>query len=162
MRAATTNALHARPAGIIKGVDMEFTGRVERVDVELLQTLLGQGIVPVVPPLGFDGDGKTYRVNSDSAAVAVADAVKAIKLIYMTSDDGLVVKGELLRQVSVDELDGLLQRHRGDFAPESIWAADWTASFDGKTAGGDLKRTTSGNGGSEPIFASWSAASRFT
>ena len=128
LRAATTNALHARPAGIIKGVDMEFTGKVERVDVELLQTLLGQGIVPVVPPLGFDGDGKTYRVNSDSAAVAVAGAVKAIKLIYMTSDDGLIVKGELLRQVSVDDLDGLLQRHRGDFAPESISKAEHAAA----------------------------------
>jgi amino-acid N-acetyltransferase len=128
LRAATTNALHARPAGIIKGVDMEFTGKVERVDVELLQTLLAQGIVPVVPPLGFDGDGKTYRVNSDSAAVAVADAVKAIKLIYMTSDDGLIVKGELLRQVSVDDLDGLLQRHRGDFASESISKAENAAA----------------------------------
>ena len=48
--------------GIIQGVDHLFTGKVERVDTELLQTLLNQGIVPVVPPLGFDGDGKTYRV----------------------------------------------------------------------------------------------------
>jgi acetylglutamate kinase len=37
---------------------------------------LNQGIVPVVPPLGFDGDGKTYRVNSDSVAVAAAEALK--------------------------------------------------------------------------------------
>ena len=62
--------------GIIQGEDHLFTGKVERVDVELLQTLLSQGIVPVVPPLGFDGDGKTYRVNSDSVAVAVAEALK--------------------------------------------------------------------------------------
>ena len=85
LRAATTNAVIAHPAGIIQGVDLEFTGKVERVDVELLQVLLAQGIVPVVPPLGFDGDGKTYRVNSDSVAVAVAEALKAIKLLYITS-----------------------------------------------------------------------------
>src|SRR5438093_2431845 len=77
LRAASTNAIIAHPLGIIQGVDHLFTGKVERVDTELLQTLLAQGILPVIPPLGFDGDGKTYRVNSDSVAVAVADALKA-------------------------------------------------------------------------------------
>jgi len=120
LRGATTNALRARPAGIIKGVDLELTGRVERVDVDLLQTLLAQGIVPVVPPLGFDSDGRTYRVNSDAAAVAIADALMAIKLIFMTTVDGLVVEGELLRQVSVDDLDGLIQKQGDRFAPESV------------------------------------------
>jgi amino-acid N-acetyltransferase len=128
LRGATTNALRARPAGIIKGVDLEFTGRVERVDVELLHTLLAQGIVPVVPPLGFDGDGRTFRVNSDAAAVAFADALKAIKLIYMTSADGLFVKGELLRHVSVDELGALIQKQRDDFAPESLSKAENAAA----------------------------------
>jgi len=120
LRAATTNAVTAHPAGIIQGVDHEFTGKVERVDVELLQGLLAQGIVPVIPPLGFDGEGKTYRVNSDAAAVAVAEALKAVKLIYITSQDGLRVKGELLRQTTVADLEGLLQKQRQDFLPDSI------------------------------------------
>jgi amino-acid N-acetyltransferase len=89
LRAACTNAIIAHPLGIIQGVDHQFTGKVERVDIELLQTLLSQGIVPVVPPLGFDGDGKTYRVNSDAIAVALASALKAIKLIFITTQDGL-------------------------------------------------------------------------
>src|SRR5712691_7694098 len=63
LRGASTNAVIAHPAGIIHGVDHLFTGKVERVDVELLQTLLAQGIIPIVPPLGFDGDGKTYRAE---------------------------------------------------------------------------------------------------
>ena len=84
LRAASTNVIIAHPMGIIQGVDHLFTGKVERVDAELLQTLLAQGIVPVIPPLGFDGDGKTYRVNSDGVAVAVAEALKAIKLIFIT------------------------------------------------------------------------------
>jgi len=120
LRAAATNAVIAHPAGIIRGVDLEWTGRVERVDVELLQTLLAHGIVPVVPPLGFDGDGKTYRVNSDAAAVSVAQALKAIKLIYITTEHGLIVNGELIRQMKVVELEGLLQRTRGDFLPASV------------------------------------------
>ena len=69
-------------SGIVQGVDHLFTGKVERVDIELLQTLLAQGVVPVIPPLGFDGDGKTYRVNSDAVAIAVAEALKAMKLDF--------------------------------------------------------------------------------
>src|SRR6185369_6531870 len=72
LRAASTNAVTAHPMGIIHGVDHLFTGKVEKVDTELLQTLLNQGITPVIPPLGFDGDGKTYRVNSDHVAASVA------------------------------------------------------------------------------------------
>src|SRR5881396_40713 len=90
LRAACTNAVIAHPMGIIHGVDHLFTGKVERVDVELFQTLLSQDIIPVVPPLGFDGDGKTYRVNSDSVAVAVADALKATKLIFITTHEGII------------------------------------------------------------------------
>ena len=75
LRAAYTNAITTYPLGIIQGVDHLFTGKVERVDVDLCQKLLDNGIIPVLPPLGFDGDGKTYRVNSDSIALAVAEAL---------------------------------------------------------------------------------------
>src|SRR4029077_9493498 len=109
LRAACPNAIIAHPMGIIQGVDHLFTGKVERVDTELLQTLLNQGIIPVVPPLGFDGDGKTYRVNSDGVAVAVADALKATKLIYITAQDGLRYNAQLIRQMLVAELQKLLQ-----------------------------------------------------
>src|SRR5580700_3047152 len=112
LRAASSNAIIAHPMGIIQGVDHLFTGKVERVDVELLQTLLAQGIVPVVPPLGFDGDGKTYRVNSDSVAVAVADALKAVKLLFITPQDGIRVQGRLIRQILVADLDALLAHNK--------------------------------------------------
>src|SRR5437899_4397146 len=108
LRAACTNAIIAHPMGIIQGVDHLFTGKVERVDVELLQTLLAQGVVPVIPPLGFDGDGKTYRVNSDGVAVAVAEALKATKLIFITTFDGLVRQGKVIRQMLVADLETIL------------------------------------------------------
>jgi amino-acid N-acetyltransferase len=118
LRAATCNALIAHPMGIIHGQDHLFTGKVERIDVEMLQGLLGQGIVPVVPPLGFDGDGKTYRVNSDTVAVEVARALNATKLIYITTIDGLIYQGRLIQQILVADLDELLRHHKGGFAPE--------------------------------------------
>ncbi|MBI4326812.1 MAG: amino-acid N-acetyltransferase [Chloroflexi bacterium] len=120
LRAACTNAIIAHPLGILQGLDHLFTGKVERVDVEMLQTLLAQGIIPVMPPLGFDGDGKTYRVNSDGVALAVAEALKAAKLIFITSYEGLARRGQLLRQMLVADLDDILANHRDDLLPEML------------------------------------------
>jgi amino-acid N-acetyltransferase len=120
LRAACPNAIVAHPMGILQGVDQLFTGKVERVDTELLQTLLNQGIIPVVPPLGFDGDGKTYRVNSDGVAVAVAEALKATKLIFITPQDGLIYNGQLIRQMLVAELQKLLQQSAAGFLPDVL------------------------------------------
>ncbi len=116
LRAACTNAIIAHPMGILHGVDHLFTGKVERVDIELLQTLLAQGIVPVVPPLGFDGDGKTYRVNSDGVATALADALKAVKLIFITTHHGLVAQGHLIRQMLVADLEKKLAENKKLFS----------------------------------------------
>ena len=120
LRAASTNVITAHPMGIIQGVDHLFTGKVERVDTELLQSLLSQGVVPVIPPLGFDGDGKTYRVNSDGVAVAVAEALKAIKLIFITAQDGILVQGRLIRQMLVADLESVVALQKDDFAPEQL------------------------------------------
>jgi amino-acid N-acetyltransferase len=120
LRAACPNAIIAHPMGIIQGVDQLFTGKVERVDTELLQTLLNQGIIPIVPPLGFDGDGKTYRVNSDGVAVAVAEALKATKLIFITPQDGLLYNDQIIRQMLVAELQKLLQQNAAGFSPEVL------------------------------------------
>jgi amino-acid N-acetyltransferase len=128
LRAASTNAIIAHPMGIIQGVDHLFTGKVERVDVELLQTLLSQGVVPVIPPLGFDGDGKTYRVNSDNVAVAVADALKAVKLIFITPTDGLFCQGKLIRQMLAGDLDALLEKNKCDFRAEMVSKAHHAAA----------------------------------
>ena len=57
LRAACTNTVIAHPLGIIHGVDHLFTGKVERIDVDMCRQLLDNGIIPVLPPLGFDGDG---------------------------------------------------------------------------------------------------------
>lgn len=118
IRAVSTNAVIAHPKGIISGVDHLFTGKVERVDTEFLQSLLAQGVLPVVPPLGFDGDGRTYRVNSDGVAVAIAEALKAVKLIYITTEDGLALEGRFVRQMLVADLEAVLAKNPAAFGQE--------------------------------------------
>ncbi len=120
LRAASSNAIIAHPAGILHGVDYQLTGRVERIDTELLITLLDRGIIPVIPPLGFDGDGKTYRVNSDSVALEVALALRSAKLIFITPRDGIQRSGSLIRQLSISEAEDLLKKHRPEVLPEMI------------------------------------------
>ena len=114
LRAASPNAIVAHPLGILHAVDHLLTGKVERVDVELLQKLLDNGITPVLPPLGFDGDGKTYRVNSDSIAVATAEVLKAVKLIFITTQDGIRVGQQVIRQMPVADLESVLALQKNE------------------------------------------------
>ncbi|MBK5256281.1 MAG: amino-acid N-acetyltransferase [Vicinamibacteria bacterium] len=118
LRGASTNAVIAHPLGILRGVDHLHTGRVERIDTEFIHKLMASGIVPVIPPLGMDGDGHSYRVNSDSVALEVAKALGAVKLIFVTAADGLSLNGSLVRQVSVDELEKAL--HEGAIGPAEV------------------------------------------
>src|SRR3954471_3889418 len=124
LRGAVPNALTAHPAGILQGVDHQHTGKVERVDVGLLQALLAADVVPVVPPVGFDGEGHSYRLNSDAVAVEVAGALQAVKLIYLTTAPGVAVNGpggpELKRQLSVEEAEAILRRQRADVVPAAL------------------------------------------
>jgi amino-acid N-acetyltransferase len=111
------NAMVAHPAGIIRGVDYQMTGRVERVNVAMLQALLEHDIVPVIPPLGCDGEGRTYRLNSDAVAVEVARALRAVKLIYLSAG-GIVRRGDApLRQLSVEEAQAVLTTAREEIVP---------------------------------------------
>ncbi|MDB6032369.1 MAG: amino-acid N-acetyltransferase [Verrucomicrobiales bacterium] len=128
LRAASTNAIVAHPMGILHGLDHLFTGKVERVDTELFQTLLGQGIIPVVPPLGFDGDGHTYRVNSDHMAVEIAEALKATKLIFITTTDGLFSQGQLIRQILASDLDAILAGKKQEVIPEMLSKAIYASA----------------------------------
>jgi amino-acid N-acetyltransferase len=119
LRAAYSNALTAHPAGILKGVNHLWTGRVDRVDVALLETLLKADIIPVVPPLGCDSDANTYRLNSDTVAVDVARALHAIKLIYLAPASGVQLDGKLLRHLSVEEATEIL-KNKHDQVPSEL------------------------------------------
>ena len=112
LRAAYANVVIAHPAGILGGVDQQHTGRVERVDTQLLQVLLNEGVIPVIPPIGFDGEGHTFRVNSDAIAVEVAEALGAMKVIYLGANDGVILNGQLIQQLGLGEAEEFAKKRR--------------------------------------------------
>jgi len=115
LKAALTNAIRAVPIGIIKGVDHQFTGRVDRVDKEFLTHLIESQVVPVLNPIGFDRDGRPLRINSDLLAAELAEALHATKIIYLTPNEGLEINGKLQHQISAATLRTVLANK-----PESI------------------------------------------
>jgi amino-acid N-acetyltransferase len=119
LRAAYANCIIAHPFGIVHGIDFQYSGKVERVDVKLLELFLREEIVPVIPPLGFDGEGKTFRVNSDLVALEVAEALHAAKLIYLSASDGLVLEGQRIGHLVAPELEEVLKK-RKDSLPKGL------------------------------------------
>jgi acetylglutamate kinase len=111
-------------AGLIKarkmqgrsGADLGFVGEVERIDPRVIQELLKSGFVPVVAPIGVARDGQALNINADLAAGAVAAALRAAKIVFLTDVEGLYEdfgdKGSLLSRVTVADLEAMLRSEK--------------------------------------------------
>lgn len=88
------NWVRARAVGVLGGVDYKHTGRVEKVDVQLLRNMMDDKLIPIVPNIGWNLVGKDYNLNSSELAVAVAKALKASKLFFIGTDPGVPVVPE--------------------------------------------------------------------
>ena len=108
LKCAITNSVRSTPMGIIKGVDFQRSGKVDRIDAEFLTHLISKSIIPIIQPIGFDRNGHTFRINSDLLAIEVAFALKATKTIFITERDGLEIEDGFARQLSVDRLEASL------------------------------------------------------
>ena len=109
LKAAITNAVRALPVGIIRGVDQQFTGKVERVDRDFITHILNEGIVPIMQPIGYGPDGKSMRINSDLLAAELAEALQATKIIYLTPFAGLEIDNEIRREIAIEALRDILK-----------------------------------------------------
>ena len=72
------------------GRDLGFVGEIECVDKTLINTLINADFVPVISPVGVDSFSQTYNVNADYAASAIAGALNAQKLVFMTDVEGIL------------------------------------------------------------------------
>ena len=86
--------------------DLGRVGDVQDVDTGLLDTLLDAGVVPVVSPISIGAfDGLSYNVNADHVAAAIAAAVGAIKLIFVSNVPGVLIAGRVARGVTANQCE---------------------------------------------------------
>jgi acetylglutamate kinase len=90
-----------------------FVGDVHRINAFVLERQINQELVPVVATVGVDEAGQAYNVNADAAAGAIAEALGAEKLVYLTNVAGLYRDfgddSTLVSQISATELEALMQ-----------------------------------------------------
>jgi acetylglutamate kinase len=91
-------------------VDLGFVGEPKTVDPTILELLARSEFIPVVAPIGAGSDGQTYNINADTAAGAIAGALKAKRLLMLTDVKGVLDKeGQLLSLLDLDEVRGLIE-----------------------------------------------------
>ena len=109
--------LSGEDAGLItasaRDPELGYVGDVEAVNPGIIDRLLAEELVPVVATIGTDLEGQAYNINADTAAGAVAEALQAEKLVYLTDVAGVLrdVKNpfSLIPYASADELDKLVE-----------------------------------------------------
>ena len=103
------NFVRARPAGIVNGIDYQFTGKVRSIDGDAIQAKLAREEIILLPPLGFSVTGETYNMNAINLASDVAAELQADKLIYLVHGDGLLDQDDaVIRQLVQAEAETML------------------------------------------------------
>jgi acetylglutamate kinase len=77
-------------ADISENADLGMVGEVERINPHLIKVLEGAGFIPVIAPIGFDEEGRSYNINADHVAGKIAGALQAEKLILLTDVPGIL------------------------------------------------------------------------
>jgi acetylglutamate kinase len=90
-------------------VDIGHVGEVEQIDIGVLQVILGSDFIPVIAPIGVDGEGHTYNINADLVAGKIAQVMQAEKLILLTNVEGLLDReGKVMTGLSTQQVDELI------------------------------------------------------
>jgi acetylglutamate kinase len=90
-------------------VDLGFVGEPDKVDTTVLEQVLGRELIPVLAPVAQGDDGATYNVNADTFAGAIAGALGAKRLLFLTDVPGVLDKDKkLIKQLKVDDIRGLI------------------------------------------------------
>jgi acetylglutamate kinase len=103
-------------AGLIRATarhpDLGFVGDVTEINPDIIHGLIEDEFIPVIATIGSDEYGQAYNINADTVAGAIAEAIGAEKLVYLTDIEGLrrdiADEASLIRQVTADELDGMV------------------------------------------------------
>jgi len=90
--------------------DLGLVGEVEEVNVVYLNLLLGNTIMPVIAPLGVDRSWQVYNINADNAAAAIARALGAEKLVYLSDVEGVLEEGVLIHTMTEQDSKAMIRK----------------------------------------------------
>ena len=93
---------------VTDGKDLGLVGEITSVNVPFLSLLLQNGMMPVIAPIGVGEGAQLYNINADLAAGAVAAALKAEKLVYLSDTEGILVKEKLVSSMTKSEANTLI------------------------------------------------------
>jgi amino-acid N-acetyltransferase len=89
VEAVIGNFVRARGLGVVDGIDMEHSGAVDRIFEESLSRVLGLGMIPILPCIGWNSSGRPYNVPSDEIALEAARSLKAVKFFIVSLSGGI-------------------------------------------------------------------------
>ena len=120
------NLLHARRIELTDGADVGHVGRIVSVHTEALEILLHHDLTPVVSPISLGLDGKTYNVNADHAATAIATATGASALAFLSNVPGVLVGNQIVPLLTPARAEALIanQEINGGMVPKVRSALD--------------------------------------
>lgn len=135
-----------------------YVGEITNVNTQLIFTLTARGIVPVIAPVGISQSYERYNINADTAAGAIALRLEAEKLLFVTDVPGILKNGELLAEVTVADVRGLIadgtiyggmipkvqaavDSMQGELREVMIVSAESTIVKDGKMIGTTIRKT---------------------
>jgi len=94
--------------------EIGFVGKVHRVNPEIIESIIGNGYIPVIAPIGMDDRQETYNINADMVASAIAIAIKADKLVLLTDVPGLLKdpaeKESLISVLKISEVEHYMEK----------------------------------------------------
>ena len=126
IRVASGNYITARPLGVLKGTDFQFTGTVRKVDATGIARRLDAGEVVLVPPLGYSPTGEVFNLAWEDVAEGVALALKAEKVLMFTDRLPADRKGEVIAELTAKEAEALLSARTNDLTQATRRAIEHT------------------------------------
>jgi len=94
-----------------KKLDLGFVGNPIKIDISIINESIDKGNIPVIAPLGTDKEGNTYNINADTAAGAIAGAIKANKLLLLTDVAGILdANKKLIPSLSFEEAKNIINK----------------------------------------------------
>ena len=96
-------------SNIERVLDLGFVGEPTKINPQAIENIVASGMIPVIAPIGMGPNGETYNINADTAAGAIAAALKATKLMMLTDVPGILTKDkQLISSIDAREIDELL------------------------------------------------------